>query len=372
MLEFMNAKVLHQIFKMVCVSIIFSNLASAQLSTGTSPETAASEAVKAWLKQAKEFELSQFLTKEPEAVCEELSTFGHWPTLIKDTEVNFDDVNIIETNETIHIYTYPSKTSESLLGQIKVQLSQTGESEWEAESVRLYFTSGSPSPLSQINHPIVGWLFLIFSFYLAYLCLRPSFFRNWLMEGMEVIKEHKRIVLGTIVALYSTFILGMVAGANMPEACLSYIRETLSAGISDIGIVEVLESGDIARVAAAISFWNFSMGVIVTTLLPASIFAVPAYLLNISRFFYLAIPFADAPPVGLFIHLPVIIIELLAYILITAGGGIFLATLIRQGWKKGYPEGLRRLFLMVPIALVLLVAAAWYESIEILWIFSRP
>ncbi len=370
MLEFMSIKALsYQILKVVYTIIIFCNFASAQLATGSSPETVASEAVEAWLKRAEKFELSQFFTQEPEGVCEELSTLGQLPNLIKATEVNFDDVNVIETSETAHTYTYAAKASESLLGQVKVQLSQTNNGEWEADSVRLYFTSGNPSPLSQINYPITGWIFLFFSFYLAYLCSRPSFFRSWLIKGVEIIKAHRRIVLGTIIALYSAFVLGIIAGSSMPETCHSYITEMLSTGVSDIGIVEVLESGDIARIAAAISFWNFSMGAIVTTLLPASLFAVPAYLFNFSRFFYLAIPFADVPPAMLLVHLPVIIIELLAYTLITAGGGIFLATLIRQGWK-GYREGLKKLFLIVPIALVLLVFAAWYESLELLWIFS--
>ncbi len=364
----MNTKNLYlRILKIVSVIVIFTN-AGAQLATGASPEVVASEAVKTWLKRAEQFELSQFFKEDPEALCQELSAFGQLPNWIKNTEVNFDDVNVIETDETTHTYTYASKTNETILGQVKVQLAKTDD-EWEAQSVRLDFASSGTSPLSQINYPITGWVFLFFSFYLAYLCLRPSWFRSWFMKGVEVIRAHRRIVLGTIIGLYSAFVLGMVVGNNLPQACHAYITEMLSTGISDIGIVEVLETGDIARIAAAISFWNFSMGAIVTTLLPASLFALPAYLLNFSRFFYIAIPFADLPPIAVVAHLPVIAIELLAYILITAGGGIFLATLIRQGWK-GYREGLKRLFLMIPIALVLLVIAAWYESFEVLWFFS--
>ena len=370
MLEMMSTKKLYfQIFKIICAITIFISFVGAQPATGTSPEVVSSQAVKAWLKRAEQFELSQFFKGDPEALCQELSAFGQLPNWVKDTEVNFDDVNVIETNETTHTYTYASKTNETLLGQVRVELNKTDD-EWEAQSVRLNFSSGSPSPLSQMNYPLTGWLFLFFSVYLTYLCLRPSWFRDWFMKGVEVLKAHRRIVLGTVIGLYSAFVLGIVVGNGLPEACHAYITEMLNTGVSDIGIVEVLETGDIARVAAAITFWNFSMGAIVTTLLPASLFALPAYLLNFSRFFYIAIPFADLPPVAVVAHLPVIVIELLAYILVTAGGGIFLATLIRQGWRKGYREGLKRLFLMIPIALVLLVIAAWYESFEILWFLS--
>ena len=354
----------------IVLSVIFS-FASGQDAANT-PEVVANKAVKAWLDRAEKFELdfSRFFTEEPEAMCEELTDFGQMPNLIKVTEVNFDDTNVTETSETTRTYTYASKTRESLLGKVIVKLELTNSGEWEAKTVRLDFSSGAPSPLSQLNNPTTSWVFLFLSFYLLYLCLKPSFFRRWLTKGIEVIREHKRIVLGTVIALYSAFVLGVLTGQTMPENCNAYITETLSQGTNDIGIIEIIQTGDIARIAAAITFWNFSMGAIITTLLPASLFAVPAYILNLLRFFYLAIPFANIPTQTLTLHLPVIIIELLAYILITAGGGIFLATLIRKGWK-GYREGLRKLFLMVPIALVLLVIGAWYESFEVLWLLSN-
>lgn len=347
---------------------------SPDISPDISPGKVADEAVKAWQSKGKNFELTQLLQNlpaEPQELCKELTSLGPFPNLIKEIEINFEDRLLIEETETAQVYAYATKVTDSVLGQVKVKLIRQASTadQWEAESVKLNLSNSNPSPLSNFNYPVAGWLFLLFSASLVYLCLRPSFFRDWLLRGVNVLREHRRITLGTIIFFYFTFGLGLITGKNTPPECHAYLVEVINTGISDIGIVEILESKDVARLAAAISFWNFSMGAITTTFLPASFFALPAYLLNFFRFFYLAIPFANAPPLAMFLHLPVIIVELLAYILVTTGGGMFLATLIRQGWKA-YREGLEKLFLMIPIALVLLVIAAWYESFELLLLLA--
>ena len=51
----------------------------------------------------------------------------------------------------------------------------------------------------------------------------------------------------------------------------------------------------------------------------------------------------------------------MAYVLVTAGGGMLLVTLIRGGFPA-FRLAFRKLTLMLPIAFLLLVIGAWYEA----------
>ena len=56
-----------------------------------------------------------------------------------------------------------------------------------------------------------------------------------------------------------------------------------------------------------------------------------------------------------------IVVELSAYVLVTAGGGMLLVTLVRKGFGS-FRLALRKLTMMVPLAFLLLVIGAWYEA----------
>ena len=56
-----------------------------------------------------------------------------------------------------------------------------------------------------------------------------------------------------------------------------------------------------------------------------------------------------------------LVLELTSYFLVIAGGGILLVSVIREGFG-GFSKGVRRLALMLPFALILLLVGAWYES----------
>jgi hypothetical protein len=99
----------------------------------------------------------------------------------------------------------------------------------------------------------------------------------------------------------------------------------------------------------------------------ALLFAVPAYFLNAIRFYVIGIPFGYQGFGSFFevvLALILFVVELMAYVLITAGGGMFLITLIRQGFK-GLNLAFRKLAMMLPIAMLLLVIGAWYEALVI-------
>jgi hypothetical protein len=341
-------------------------VAQAQFAVGPDPETVADEAVEAWLERARDYDLFALASDSPAAFCEELALFGQDPRLVAATTVNLDDRREVATDtEETRLYSYAARLGDATLARVQVLLTQEGDA-WRADVIRLQVEGASMQLPQFIQTPAAGFAFIAFSLYLLYLLTRPSWFRQLLAQGWEVIKTHRGIVIGTVVALYGTYGLGSLFGANLPE-CQEAIAILVGGTLGDTGVIDVLQQDNLPVTAAVITYWNFLNGTLLTTLTPALFFAVPAYLINLLRFFVLGVALAPVgPQAGLLVfHLPVIVIELLAYILVTAGGGIFLMTLIRKGFA-GFREGVRYLFLMVPIAFLLLVIGAWYESYEIL------
>jgi hypothetical protein len=341
-------------------------LAHAQFAVGPDPAAVADEAVEAWLERARDYDLFALASDSPAAFCEELAAFGQDPRLAAATTVNLDDRREVATDaDETRLYSYPARLGDATLARVQVLVVQEGDA-WRAEAVRLHVEGASMRLPQFIQTPTAGFIFIAISLYLLYLLTRPSWFRQLLAQGWEVIKAHKGIVIVTVVMLYGAYGLGSLFGASLPE-CQEAIAVLVGGALGDAGVIDVLQQDNVPVTAAVITYWNFLNGTLLTTLTPALFFAVPAYLINLLRFFVLGVALAPVGPQAqlLIFHLPVIVIELLAYILVTAGGGIFLMTLIREGFA-GFREGVRRLFLMVPIAFLLLVIGAWYESYEIL------
>ncbi|HEX7002199.1 MAG TPA: hypothetical protein VF164_10960, partial [Trueperaceae bacterium] len=59
--------------------------------------------------------------------------------------------------------------------------------------------------------------------------------------------------------------------------------------------------------------------------------------------------------------LVVLVLELTSYFFVVSGGGMLLATIWRGGFAR-LPEGFRKLLSTLPVALVLLLAGAWFEA----------
>ena len=60
-----------------------------------------------------------------------------------------------------------------------------------------------------------------------------------------------------------------------------------------------------------------------------------------------------------------LLLELTAYFLVVAGGGMLLGGVIRGGFAAIGPS-VRKLVLMLPLAGLLLLIGAWYEAVVIL------
>ncbi|MBS3968166.1 MAG: hypothetical protein KGZ60_12990 [Truepera sp.] len=340
-------------------------LAWAQFASGPNPAEVARDAVEVWQTRARAFDPFALAMTSPEAACREFAAIGQDPGLVAATRVNFDDLRELSRSEERIVYSYPSVTGVDALGRVEVSLVRQGEL-WQAEAVRLQLGGLQVGLPGFLRHDATGWLFILLSGYLVYLLARPSWLRRWLAEGWGVLKRFRGIVIVTIIALYGAYGLGSWFGVTLPD-CQLAVATLAVGGLDSIGVVDVLQANNVPKLAAVITYWNFTQGTLLTTLIPAYLFAIPAYVINLGRFFVLGVALAPVGPLAALLpfHVPVILIELLAYTLVTAGGAIFLVSFIREG-LKGYRTAVRRLLLTLPIAFILLVAGAWYESFAIL------
>lgn len=353
---------------------------TAQVTVQSTAQSFAKTAVSDWQELAKGFEPRNYLDSDDPAteICQDFAVIGPTAGLSQNLNINFEDPREKlldgEGTEGITVVSYPASVGDTT-GQVEVALRPTNDSAapWEAGRVRFNVSdsSGGDNSLlpSVFDSPYIGWIFVLFSLVLIASFFRANFFRHWLYLGWQAILEHKRLVIITSVLIYGFFAFGLMTGFALPQACIDMSMELIGESLNTIGIVEHLQNGDVIKTAALTASWNFSMGAFSTTFIPALLFGIPAYLLNMGRMFILGIPFAGVFEPSLILHLPTLIIEIMAYILVTAGGGMLLVTLIKKGFK-GLPEGLRKLWLMLPVALVLIVIGAWYESFSL--IVLRP
>lgn len=351
-------------------------LSSAQLATGTNPEQVADDAVRAWL-ETPQTDLFSLANRSPEEVCEELPQLLVNPAPPEGSSVNFanrqeqasDDPNVKR-------YTYPATLPVEMFGRnagerlevISVTLNKQG-TVWNAERIS-YESLQQPGGIRVwLQTQSANIIFIVFSLYVLFLLFRPgSYFRRWLAQGVAVIRAHRGIVIGTMIALYAIFALGMVTGRNLPANCQTAIGEILTTALSTLGATQAYGSENLATAAALTFYQNF--GVVSLSLLfgLGLLLGFPAYLVSAIQFFTLGIPFGfmAGGNFGQIVFLIVLLLlELTSYFLVVAGGGILLVTVVRKGFR-GFGEGVRNLALMLPFALLFLLFGAWYEAVIVI------
>lgn len=353
------------------------------LASGSDPERVADEAIANWQARAnasplRDFNFGAYLDEEDpqagvEAMCREFSVLGNNPDVISDFVINLESRKLLEESAegTRRVYSYAANVKDSsVLARVQVRLQKNAKSEgatpWQAVLIQSEYEGLNTGLPDFLTHPLAPWLFSLLSLYVLFLLLRPSWYRRWLAQGMQHIRQHPIVTIVAIVLLYGSYILGTASGVNLPT-CQAGLINVVQSSLSNSGIIDAIDGGNVASAATVIASWNFVQGAVVTTFSPALLFGIPAYLVNFARFFMLGFalaPTADVLPLFMW-HIPVIIIELLAYILVTAGGGMVLVTVLREG-MRAFGLGVRKLLSMLPIAFLLLLIGAWYEALEIL------
>ena len=329
------------------------------LGTGSDPATVADEAVEAWLARPATA-LSDLLGRDANEVCALLPDLVAAPPPPEGTRVNLEDRRALDTDDPDRRrFSYSAVRPVDQLDVVVVEVVRVDDA-WEAVSVGFRVEATNRGWLGS---PVSGTVFGGLSLLVLVLLLRPSPLRRVLSAGLGYVREHRRLVFGTMILLYGAFALGVWSGASLPPACDDAVMAVLGQALGQVGATDALLSGDPLRLAVTIFYQNFG---VVTLLLfwLGLLFGVPAYLLAFPQFFANGLPFGVlydvTGPLALLGTVLLIVIELTAYFLVVAGGGMLLVTILRQG-LGGFPLALRKTLSMLAIAGVLLLLGAWYE-----------
>jgi hypothetical protein len=183
-----------------------------------------------------------------------------------------------------------------------------------------------------------------------------------LSQGLRLAVVHKRTFILTNALLYGVYLLGTILGFSYPDL-VKTLGEFLGGALGRSGIGNAVNAG-VINAAFAIALNNARAGILFGSFLPGSFFAIPAYLFDTFQFFIYGFALSPITDLARFWwHVPTIILELQAYIFVTASAGAFLVRIFR---KQSFALSFQSYLKCLPVALTLLVVAAWYEALEIL------
>ncbi|WP_243089768.1 hypothetical protein [Thermus neutrinimicus] len=314
----------------------------------SSPVEPARQAAEAWLAGKLSPSLEEVLRASPEEAPGLLERYALFPPPPKGLSLNLDSPRV-EGNRVL----FPAAVGEEV-GEVVVVLEG-------GEAKRVYFRPQGLSLPGYLLSPLAGWGFLLLSLFWGFLLLQPSPFRAWLLEAFSLLRAHRGLYLFTNLLLYGLFALGSVLAYGMPEMARA-VQALFGGALEAIGLEKATGKG-ILVLAGAIFHWNFGQGLFLTGLLPALLLGIPVLLLNALR--YLVFGFALSPALlgaAFLVHLPTLVLELQAYILVTFGGLVLLA---KTAGGEGYRKGLRALLLTFYLGALFLLLAAWYEAWEV-------
>jgi hypothetical protein len=224
--------------------------------------------------------------------------------------------------------------------------------------------SGATASLTPdfVSQPVGMWIFLTMTALLAYASIAPTIWRTWLVQGLRLAKIHKRTFILTNVLLYGVYLFGTAVGFAYPDL-VQTVGEFLGGALARSGIGDTLKAG-VVNAAFGIALNNARAGILFGSFIPGSLFAIPAYLFDTAQFFVYGFALAPVTNAAAFWwHVPTIILELQAYIFVTASAGAFLVRILR---KQTYAQSFQSYLKCLPFAFTLLIVAAWYEAFEIL------
>jgi hypothetical protein len=334
---------------------------------GEDPGRVADEAIAVWLEQTST-SLTDLAGRSAEEVCEALPGLVSNPPPPEGTRVRIEErlAVPIEGDDDRAAFTYAAVRSGDLLDVVRVDLRRDGET-WQVERVG-FRVDASGSGRAWLQTPAASIGFAVLTLLTVLSLIRPSPLRRALARSIETIRRHRRTVLITMGALYATFIVGVLAGASLPDACDAAVLTVVQNAVAELGAVEAYASGDVARAAVVTFYQNFVVVTFSVHFLLSLLMGAPTYLVAVPQFFLLGLPFgllADTAPLALVPVVVLVGIELTAYFLVVSGGGIVLGTLFRRGFGA-YPEAVRQAASLLVPAGLLLLAGAWYEAIVLI------
>lgn len=212
-----------------------------------------------------------------------------------------------------------------------------------------------------LSSPVAWVLFVLFGLGAVVSLFRVGWWRSLWQQGWQLVRQYRRLYLWVNIWLYGLYILGGAVAYSQPE-WVRLAQELAANTLEQIGLTD--QPRGLIETALLIFYWNFQNGLLATTAFPGLLGGLPALFINTVRYFVLG--FALSPsiwPLEVYIwHIPTILIELQAYILVTFGSLVLLARLLA---RQGYRSGVRALGLTVFLAMFFLLVGAWYEALEL-------
>ncbi|HEX2863003.1 MAG TPA: stage II sporulation protein M [Deinococcales bacterium] len=329
----------------------------------------ADDAVRNWLVGRYSVDLSN-ANQDPLNVARRMLLFTPSPN---GAVVSWNLREVVKATPEQRVYRYPITSRDTGDFSIDVTLNRAASGAWTVASIMLAGT-GSSIP-SWVSGPSGVWIFLAVTAALIFGTLSArSAWRGWVVSSVRDALVNRRLFVITNVVLYGAFIVGLIVGATNPRL-VQLLQELVTNTLQQGGITDAV-SGNVGSAAFSIAYFNFSNGTVLTTFLPGLVFAGFPYLINFSRFLVLgaALTPSTVPLVAWLLHVPVMIVELQAYIFVTAAAGIMLSRLYRGGFRV-FTASFVMFLRSLSVASILLVAAAWYEAFEVLklipWILGR-
>jgi hypothetical protein len=276
----------------------------------------------------------------------------------KRTKVAFELRELFGANATQRLYKYPIAV-DGEDATLSVRLEKMNGL-WQVRSAR-----ESPNITlipGEVFTPVGAWIFVALTALLAWAVVTPTIWRTWMRESLIITRANLGVYLGTNIVLYGLFVIGAIAGFSQPK--FVELFQEFAAGALSQGGLEKLATNGVASGAFGITLNNLRAGV-AFAFIAGFLFAVPAYIMFFAQTIFYGFVLS---PVGLsgnsfLLHIPTIIIEFAAYFYVVAASGIMLARIIN---RIPYAMAVRDYVKCLPVAVTVLVIAAWYESFEVL------
>ncbi len=351
-------------FLMVIVALLGLALAQTTQTPAPQPtpaaERAADAGVQAWLAGQYNADTGAIArATTPEQAVQVLRRAIAFQTAPRGGTTNLALRRFVGVQDGAEVYRYPVSVGDQVLGY-EVSVAQTAAGGWQVQGVRL--PAASPSLPTWLRSPAAVVVFALASLLLVAACFRPNAYHTWLRRALGIAREQRALFIVFNVLLYGTFALGCVVGATLPAFSKEF-GQLLGGSLSTTGIQGF--QTNVPTFATGIAVWNFVSGVVTTSFIPGLFLGVPALLVNFPRLLVTGLalaPGASVPGAMFALHLPTILIELQAYIFVTASAVAWLVRWARIGFVRAWRDFA---YSLAP-ALLLIVIGAWYEAFEII------
>lgn len=198
-------------------------------------------------------------------------------------------------------------------------------------------------------------------------------------DAFAVIKPHGRAFLVLNVTFYGVFVAAMVFAALFPEyqeSAIEGVNRELSQPGLGTAVSAGYDSGNVLWAAGITILVNLFVGALLTTTVPSFIIPFFGLAFTVYRAVQWGILFSPiGPQAGAFIpHVVTLIIEGQAFVIAALGVWVHGRMFLWPGhfglpsrWA-GYKAGLKATARLYPLILLILVVAAIYEAIEIIYL----